>query len=407
MLEKFPDCAESMKICFKCRNLFYNNEKIKEHNCMDDIGSDNLEDIQSERDSDVSPNKKKNLSREDELENLLNGLKEKFRSLPLNDPLRTTILTIAPDCWSARKISEEFGTSRRQAIKAKKLRNAEGVMAFPTSRSGKTLPSETIEKVIQFYESDENSRIMPSTSEVITIKKDGIKQKVQKRLILSDVRNLHELFKEKFPEYPIGLTKFAELRPKWCVLAGAKGTHSVCVCTIHENFKNMLDASNIKKFTENSKNQFQGYKDCFNFVLCRNPWPKCYLNECNSCPKYEAFSEFISETLESNGIEEVIFSTWQATDRCTLKKECLSTDDFASELCEKLKELLPHHFIANKQCKWVSDKIENLKKMKYWFNWTFQKIMHSSLKMQPKHSITITTNARFFQLLVITSLETK
>ena len=40
----------------------------------------------------------------------------------------------------------------------------------------------------------------------------------------------------------IGLSKFAELRPKECVLAGASGTHNVCVCTIHQNVKLMLSA---------------------------------------------------------------------------------------------------------------------------------------------------------------------
>ena len=28
-----------------------------------------------------------------------------------------------------------------------------------------------------------------------------------------------------------------ELRPKHCILAGTSGTHSVCVCTIHQNVK--------------------------------------------------------------------------------------------------------------------------------------------------------------------------
>lgn len=34
-------------------------------------------------------------------------------------------------------------------------------------------------------------------------------------------------FKKLNPEFPIGLSKFYELRPKYCVVAGAKGTHTV------------------------------------------------------------------------------------------------------------------------------------------------------------------------------------
>ena len=42
-------------------------------------------------------------------------------------------------------------------------------------------------------------------------------------------------FKERFPDRKIGFSKFAELRPKHCVLVGASGTHSVCVCTVHQD----------------------------------------------------------------------------------------------------------------------------------------------------------------------------
>lgn len=66
--------------------------------------------------------------------------------------------------------------------------------------------------------------------------------------------------------------------------------------------------------------------------------------------------------MESRNIEEIIFSTWQATDRCTLKKECLSSDDFVDELCDRLKTLIPHHFISKTQSKYVSERKENLNK---------------------------------------------
>ena len=38
----------------------------------------------------------------------------------------------------------------------------------------------------------------------------------------------------------VGFSKFADFHPKHCVLAGASGTHSVCVCTIHQNVKLMM-----------------------------------------------------------------------------------------------------------------------------------------------------------------------
>ena len=40
----------------------------------------------------------------------------------------------------------------------------------------------------------------------------------------------------------MGFSKFTELRPPYCVLAGASGTHCVCVCTIHQNVKLLFES---------------------------------------------------------------------------------------------------------------------------------------------------------------------
>ena len=48
------------------------------------------------------------------------------------------------------------------------------------------------------------------------------------------------MFKDKYPKEAIGFSKFAELRPKHCVLAGVSGNHSVCICTYHQNVKLMM-----------------------------------------------------------------------------------------------------------------------------------------------------------------------
>jgi len=67
---------------------------------------------------------------------------------------------IAPDSWSSRKIATEFDTSRRMAAKAKELKKQQGILSMPISKAGKPLSIETVNKVIQFYDSDINSRIM-------------------------------------------------------------------------------------------------------------------------------------------------------------------------------------------------------------------------------------------------------
>ena len=79
--------------------------------------------------------------------------------------------------------------------------------------------------------------ISPGKKDFVSVKKDGERQHVQKRLILSNLREVHREFKERFPDCKVGFSIFAELRPEHCVLAEASGTHLVCVCTIHQNIK--------------------------------------------------------------------------------------------------------------------------------------------------------------------------
>ncbi len=52
--------------------------------------------------------------------------------------------------------------------------------------------------------------------------------KHQKCLVLSNLKELHVAWNASHPDKKVGFSKFAALRPRWCVLAGASGTHSVC-----------------------------------------------------------------------------------------------------------------------------------------------------------------------------------
>ena len=59
---------------------------------------------------------------------------------------------------------------------------------------------------------------------------------------LFNLQELYITFKEKHQNVNIGFSKFCALRPKWCVLAGSKMTHSVCVCSAHQNVVLLVDA---------------------------------------------------------------------------------------------------------------------------------------------------------------------
>lgn len=134
------------------------------------------------------------------------------------------------------------------------------------------MSTETEALAKAFYEDDENSRLLPRMKDFISVRKeDGSREQVQKRLILSNLSELHYKFTQKYPNEKIGFTKFSQLRPRHCVLAGSSGTHTVCVCTHHENVKLMLDAINLEKITRNSTLLLKSYRECLQQITCNIP----------------------------------------------------------------------------------------------------------------------------------------
>ena len=56
------------------------------------------------------------------------------------------------------------------------------------------------------------------------------------------MQELYTAFKEKQSNVNIGFSKFCALTPKWCVLAGSKMTHSLCVYSAYQNVVLLADA---------------------------------------------------------------------------------------------------------------------------------------------------------------------
>jgi hypothetical protein len=105
-------------------------------------------------------------------------------------------------------------------------------LAIPDTIKRERISDIIKEQVLGFYSDDENSRQMPGQKDCVSIA--GVKH--QKRLLLFKLTELYTQFKEKHGKV-IGFSKFCVLRPKWCILVGASGTHTVCTCLTHENAK--------------------------------------------------------------------------------------------------------------------------------------------------------------------------
>ena len=376
LLKKFPNLPNAAKVCSASRKKsdtvnnistdsgIHNNLSSSlsdpDDSIMVDSEDNSFNEVISSNDKSCQTEEYKS-PREVELEELLQELRTKYESSNEYDPLRTRILTIAPESWSLKKITKEFGATMRQVKKSKLLKLQGGVLAETAKKSGNSLSQSTVDKIIEFYNDDANGRIMPGMKDVKSIKIDNKRVQVQKRLMLLDLRELCLLYKESHKENPVGFSTFAKLKPKNCLLAGANGTHIVCVCTIHQNIKLMLQALNIKKLTENLDNPLSDYKDCLKRITCKNPTNECHLNNCKKCPSIDDFSEFLIELLEEHEIYEIQYDSWTGTDRSTMETLVKSAQDFVDDLCYRLKVLKPHSFITKQQSAFISETKENLK----------------------------------------------
>lgn len=297
---------------------------------------------------------------------IIQACKEKFE-ISATKCEKIQLLTIAAAAeLSINETKEIFKCSKRMIISARKLFKEKGILASPEQRKQSNQTStETIEKVKQFYEEDEVSRVMPGKKDCIIIRNKitGIKEYKQKRLLLNTISELYELWKEKYGKegnLKIGKSKFAELRPAHCVLPGTPGTHNICVCAIHENTKLMYQDCNLSNLTSNTSSPLNTIEDCLAALVCDLKNPKCIFGECTTCPGTEPLQERLHKIFEDNYIDEVRYRQWVNVDRCNIETLVTSSEQFIDNFCSKLELLLVHSFVAKQQAHYLNELKSNL-----------------------------------------------
>lgn len=294
---------------------------------------------------------------------IIDQFKEKFRIA--NKSEKFLILTALPKSWSCARIESEFGVSNYLARKSKKLIEEKGILSTPDSKPGRTLPQETATLVKDFYCSDEISRLMPGKKDYVSMGKnsEGNPIHVQKRLILLNLREAYQLFKSNTPDVKVGFSKFVELRPKNCIIAGASGTHAVCVCTVHQNVKLMMAGANLNKVLLLGSDQpLKTYKECLPKIMCSPPNQSCFLNDCDYCPDVNIFRDALLTALEEDMVESVTYKQWISVDRCTFETLTKPTEEFVQEFSKQLVNLKRHDFVAKQQSSFYSEKKSALSK---------------------------------------------
>lgn len=162
-----------------------------------------------------------------------------------------------------------------------------------------------------------------------------------------NLNELYELFKVE--------------HPKKIILAGKSGTHTACVCLIHQNVKLMMNAAKINTLRFDGNDQLQDYKDCLCKIMCNPPAPGCYLDTCKICPGVGPLQESLSQMFDDEMIDTVTYKRWLSVDRCTLETGVKDKDEFIDEFMQDLLKLKAHSFVATMQKEFVNEVKATLK----------------------------------------------
>lgn len=275
-------------------------------------------------------------------------LREKF-SKEVNVSEKIKLLTLVPVHWTIDQTVQEFKTTQYIVRQARTLREEKGILGERImDNKQRTLTNDTIKTVIQFYENEENARMLPGKKDSVSVQTEEGKIQKQKMLVLYNLKELYEFFKMKHPEIKIGFSSFASLRPKWCVLAGAAGTHTVCVCILHQNPKLKIQACDGRSTIS----------ELMAHGVCSMVEEGCMMHTCGQCPGEEGLVNALENiTPEKDSIE---YRQWVSTDRCTLMTIQEPRLDFISNLAADLFKLTQHHYIAKSQSNYFTTSKEEM-----------------------------------------------
>ena len=155
-------------------------------------------------------------------------------------------------------------------------------------------------------------------------------------------RSIFEIKRRKSSFEIYVFSKFCKLRPKNVVLPRESGAHSVCVCTIHQNTKLMLENSGIFQLPEFRSLVGDGFNGKVRYphllakLTCNPPLQHCFLGNCKNCGKTEILKTELAEISEQLDVEEITFNSWISVDRTSLETLTKSTCDFINYLLESL-----------------------------------------------------------------------
>ena len=208
---------------------------------------------------------------------------------------------------------------------------------------------------------DDISYQLPGKRDVVVVKdSNGSKVTYQKRVLLNNLRETIDLFKEENNDVNMSCSSFAELRPVF-VIPKAALAHRNCLCLYHENICLLLKSVDGKYCSS-----LQAFTDCF---VCSATSEECMFGRCLLCRDF--FSEKVEENV-GNGNTKITWSQWVNESGRSQKIEFSgSVNEAVSLLKSKVELFLFHVYIKREQSKFF----EQLKEKVTLVNYLVSKIL--------------------------------
>ena len=167
------------------------------------------------------------------LDFIVEQLKQKFHN-EINISQKIKLLTLVPVTWTIQETINEFKTTQYMVKQARALRDVKGVLGERSTdiKNLKKLTTEVVNQIVNFYEDDSNSRLLPGAKDYISIKTIDGRQHIQKRLILCNLSEHYQKWLGKSKsngKVKVGLTSFALLRPTLYCCRKIWHAHSLCL----------------------------------------------------------------------------------------------------------------------------------------------------------------------------------
>ena len=221
---------------------------------------------------------------------LVAQVKDKYGQAMSGDSKRAVVSAVAGQVIRKYRLlkvlTSHVGISKKMVLKVTR-----GIVRKQNVRA---LSESSRQKVVDFYERDDVSRVCTGTKQTVT--RHGVKK--QKRLLSDSVKNTHRKFVGEGGQ--LSYAKFCKLRPFW-IVCPQETDRETCMCYMHENVRNLVNAMKNKSLLETSDPNL-----LVKSFMCSVDNIECAYGECVSCRNPEfSFSRLVTD-------DEICFWRWEA-----------------------------------------------------------------------------------------------